>query len=409
MKENKERPAPGGSLGLGTKLTLGFVGLLAILLAVGVESISLLTELGGSIDVILRENYKSVVACERMKEALERMDSGAFFALAGEVEKGRELMTQNRPRFEESLQTELGNITLAGEGERAERLRQLFASYMPVLERILDPQVPPAEKHALYFESLLPVFQQIKSTAGEILQMNQQSMVEANDRARALAASASRRMALLLIAGTAFAGLCVLFLSRAILVPLERLTLAAKQIEGGDLDEEVALFSTGRRVEEEHRQQLRLEPVPPGDLIDAAVQNAADLSQEKQVELAAEVDPEVPRVLADREQTGRLLPALLRNAVVHTPAGGSVTVRAEPWEGRIRFTVLDMGRGVPPAHRGLIFEPFYQVPGTEDLGGIGLGLTMARDIVQAHGGEIHCEGEEGRGATFWFTLPAAME
>ena len=76
-------PVQQGGLGLKTKLVLGFVGLLAILIAVGVESITLLDDLGGSIDIILRENYRSVIACGQMKEALERMDSGALFALAG--------------------------------------------------------------------------------------------------------------------------------------------------------------------------------------------------------------------------------------------------------------------------------------------------------------------------------------
>src|SRR5215813_9806843 len=110
--------APHG-LGLPTKLTLGFVVLLAILIAVGVQSISLLDDLGGSIDVILRENYRSVIASEQMKEALERMDSGALFALAGEPQQGRAIAEQNRPRFDAALKTELGNITLPGEGERA--------------------------------------------------------------------------------------------------------------------------------------------------------------------------------------------------------------------------------------------------------------------------------------------------
>jgi signal transduction histidine kinase len=85
-----------------------------------------------------------------------------------------------------------------------------------------------------------------------------------------------------------------------------------------------------------------------------------------------------------------------------------VTLTAEPWEGRVRFAVTDTGSGVPAAYREQIFEPFYQVPGSQDLGGVGLGLTIARGIVQSHGGEIHCESEEGRGSMFWFTLPAAL-
>ena len=126
------------------------------------------------------------------------------------------------------------------------------------------------------------------------------------------------------------------------------------------------------------------------------------------MKLVTDVNPEAPRVLADRERAEQALTLLLSNARAHTPAGGAVTVTAEPWEGRVRFAVTDTGSGIPAAHLERIFEPFYQVPGTQDLGGVGLGLAIARDIVQAHGGEIHCESEEGRGTTFWFTLPAAV-
>jgi signal transduction histidine kinase len=160
---------------------------------------------------------------------------------------------------------------------------------------------------------------------------------------------------------------------------------------------------------EESRQQLHLEPIPPGDLVAASVRDLASRYEEKQVKLTADVDPGAPRVLADRERVKLLLPALLRNALAHTPAGGGVTVRAQPWEGRVRFTVTDTGGGVPQAYREAIFEPLYQVPGTQDHGTVGLGLAVSRNIVQAHGGEIHCESEEGRGATFWFTLPAALD
>jgi two-component system, NtrC family, sensor histidine kinase KinB len=219
---NTVKPRPG----LRTKLVLGFVGLLAILIAVGVESITLLDRLGGSIDVILRENYRSVIACGRMKESLERMDSGALFALAGEDGQGRALADRHRPRFEEALKTELSNITLPGEGERAERLRQLFTAWTPVLERVLDPRIPLEERRSLYFQRLYPNFQRIKATADEILEMNQRNMVQANDRARQTAEGATRRMAVLLLAGTGLAGLCVFFLFGAVFWPLERLAAA---------------------------------------------------------------------------------------------------------------------------------------------------------------------------------------
>lgn len=224
--EGGERPLEMDSamkIGLRTRLILGFIGMLAILLAVGVESITLLDELGGSIDVILRENYVSVIACGEMKESLERMDSGALFALAGEEEQGRTLVAEHRPKFEKALKTELGNITLPGEGERAERVRRLYGTYVPVLTQILAPETPPAERRSLYFQELYPAFRQIKGTADEILQMNQQNMVEAKDHARATADSATRRMAVLLLIGLAFTGFCVFVLSQFVLVPLEQM------------------------------------------------------------------------------------------------------------------------------------------------------------------------------------------
>lgn len=445
MPNKSQSTTAAAGLGLRTKLVLGFAGLLVILIAVGVESISLLSELGGAIDVILRENYASVLACDRMKEALERLDSAALFALAGEAGKGRELAAENRPRFAAALQTELGNITIAGEGERAARLRQLYDSYGPALERILAAETPDAERHSLYFSRLLPDFQQIKKNAEEILELNQQSMVDARDQARRQAAAAGRQMAILLLVGTAFAGLCVFFLSRAILGPLERLTWAARRIEGGDLDLTVPVASRDElgqlavafnsmaaglrdlresdqaklirerlreitadlhglaRLEVDFRQ-FHLESMAPADLIATAVARVAEGAHDKKVALVIHADPAEPRVLADPERAGLALFNLLKNAVAHTPEGGSVTIGTEPGKGRTRFTVTDTGPGVPPDHAERIFEPLYQVPGTEDLGGAGIGLTVARNIVQAHGGEIGCTG-----STFWLTLPAAVE
>ncbi len=75
-------------LGLRQKLSLGFGGLLVIILVIGIQSIIHLSRLGESIDVILRENYRSVIACQEMKEALERIDSGVLFSLQGYTPKG---------------------------------------------------------------------------------------------------------------------------------------------------------------------------------------------------------------------------------------------------------------------------------------------------------------------------------
>jgi hypothetical protein len=200
-------------LGLRQKLSLGFGGLLLIILIIGIQSIVHLTKLGESIDVILRENYRSVIACQQMKEALERMDSGILFELLGYIQKGDELIRKNELVFEVALQVELNNITLPGEGEKAAHLQDLFGQYKTSLKKIEDSRSPITVRRNAYFTDLFPLFLQIKDTAGEILRMNQQNMSDANDLARNRAAAARKQMYVLLFAGT-IVGLVFIYLAR---------------------------------------------------------------------------------------------------------------------------------------------------------------------------------------------------
>ena len=114
-------------LGLRQKLSLEFGGLLLILLIIGIQSIIHLTQLGHAIDIILRENYRSVISCQEMKESLERMDSGILFMLLGKKEKGTEITRKNEVVFEKALQIELNNITLPGEREKDPIISRIFS------------------------------------------------------------------------------------------------------------------------------------------------------------------------------------------------------------------------------------------------------------------------------------------
>ena len=201
------------------KLSLGFGGLLLIILIIGIQSIIQLTQLGESIDVILRENYRSVIACQQMKEALERMDSGILFELLGYTEKGEEIIRKNELAFEMALEVELHNITLPGEGEKASHLQGLFDQYKTRLKKIEDSRAPMTVRRNAYFADLFPLFQQIKDTVGEILRMNQQNMSDANDLARNRAGSARKQMYILLLAGTIIAIGLIFFTGRWILRP----------------------------------------------------------------------------------------------------------------------------------------------------------------------------------------------
>jgi NtrC-family two-component system sensor histidine kinase KinB len=600
-------------IGLRQKLSLGFGGLLLIILVIGGQSIIQFKDLGQSVDVILRENYRSVVACQEMKEALERMDSGILFVLLGYGGEGKTLIRTNEERFEKALQVELGNITVPGEGEKAMALKGLFALYREAIDGILAKPLSGELTRTRYFRELLPLFSQTKERANEILRMNQDNMHDANDRARGQAASAQQRMYLLLVFGFLIAVAFIFFTGRWILRPISRLIRSAEEIRGGNLDlfvqagsrdeigrlseafndmaaslrefrrsdqvklnrsqqatqetldslsEAVAIldlegkveiatvaarklfgiqagtrlgdlpygelselfknvvdgvpnhlgktqkvlqrFSQGRehyfsfdaapirnregqltgvvlilkdvteprhmeemksnlvstvshqlrtpltsirmaihllleekvgpltekQVElllsareesdalhgilsnlldisrmESGRLQMDFKDVSPVTLVMEAVAPYRSAAQDGGVEMETTLPGDLPAVYADAGQIGHVFANLLSNALRYTTPGGKITVSAEAEERMVRFSVSDTGSGIPNQFLQRIFEHFFRVPEQKAETGAGLGLAIAKQIVEAHGGQINVESREGKGTTFSFTLP----
>jgi signal transduction histidine kinase len=215
---------------------LGFGGLLAVMAIVGALTMVQIDNLGKAIDMILRENYRSVVACQDMKESLERMDSGILFTLAGNELEGNRLIKESAPRFRAALNVELGNITLPGEREKAKKIKDLFESYVEAIPLVTQVAQSPEKRQADYFSKLQPLFQKIKDVAQDILLMNQTNMNEANNAARHQADIAHRRM-LTAIMVSAFLALLFSYLAhRWILHPINRLIESANEIRGGNLD-----------------------------------------------------------------------------------------------------------------------------------------------------------------------------
>jgi PAS domain S-box-containing protein len=599
-------------LGLRQKISLGFGALLIIIIVIGSQSIIHLSKLGASIDVILRENYRSVIACQQMKEALERIDSGLLFILLGETREGEELVDRNRGLFEKNLQTELNTITLPGEGEKAARLHDLFEQYKDQL-KIVQDAAPPAEvRKEAYFSRLLPLFGQIKSTADDILQMNQQNMSDANDLARQSAASARRRMYGLLFVGTTLAVVFVFFTRKWVLRPIHRLIRSADEIRRGNLDlvvatdsrdeighlseafnamaaslrefrrtdqakliriqratqqafdslpDAVAVLDTEGKVEvatesagsvfglkpgamisessfgwladlfrealqhgrrtvlegqravqqfvrgeeryfrpeavpifdneritagvtlvlkdvtqlrqqdeikrsvvrtvshqlntpltsvrmaihllleekigilNEKQAELLLSAREDSDRLHEILSNLLDISrleagkvrmefralsprsiamdavepfrravQDSGVGLHVDIASDLPDVWVDTTRIDHAFSNLLSNALKHTSPGGRITLTAEAGEAWVRFHVSDTGIGIPAAFLSRVFEPFFRVPGRKNETGAGLGLAIVKEIVEAHGGTVGVESEEGKGSSFSFTL-----
>ncbi len=603
-------------LGLRQKLSLGFGVLLLIMLVVGIQSIIHLTSLGGSIDVILRENYRSVIACQEMKEALERMDSGLLFILLGDTEQGHELVQKNEQTFEKALHVELNNVTLPGEGEKATRLRGLFQQYRTTLLDLESSSAPLAVKRNLYFNRLLPLFQDIKATADDILQMNQKNMSDANDLARARAAAARKQMYIFLFAGTVIAIGFIIFTHKWILRPINRLIRSADEIKRGNLDlvvqsdsrdeighlseafnamaaslrefrrsdqarlvriqratqqafdslpETVAVVDLEGRVEvatesartvfnlkpntsifdsgfgwvtdvftdalrngrtmqqkgnpavvqqfvngeekyfrpsavpildyerqpagvilvlqdvtqlrqqdelkrgvistvshqlktpltsirmaihllleervgplgdkqvellmaaredsdrlhailnglldisrmESGKVQMDFRAVSPGPMVLDAVEPFRVAAQDQGVMLKVEIPADLPDVWVDMTRIVHVFGNLMSNALKYTPAGGTITLSALAEEKEVRFSISDTGRGIPKQHLPRIFEQFFRVPDQAKETGAGLGLAIVKEIIQAHAGEVGVESQEGKGATFIFTLRRA--
>lgn len=601
--------------GVRERLGLGFGGLLLIIVVIGVQSIRQLNTLGHSIDVILRENYRSVIACQQMKESLERLDSGTLFTLLddGHAEQGRDLIARHVPLFAEALHTELTNITLAGEAERASRIKDLFSRYEGALRNAEDPSLPLDQRRGIYFEKLLPLFQEIKTTADEILQMNQQNMIDANGRARNTAAEARERMILLLVCGALLAALFILYTEWRVLRPIQRLTRSADQISRGNLDlvvrsdsrdeigrlseafnemasslrefrrsdrsrlariqrstqqvfrslpnavavvdlegrvevsteaaaeifglksdvqikslafdwlailfdealnngriadseskrpviqrfvnneerffrpqavpimdisrrstgvililedvtrelqqnelkrgvistvshqlktpltslrmavylllEEKAGLLTPKQTEllvaarddsdrlhsilsslldisriESGKMRMDLKPIDPHAMVLEQIDGFRSAARDRGIELQAEFSDELPEVMADPLQIGHVLANGISNALKYTTPGGTVTVSATAGEKTVCFAVKDTGTGIPSEHLDHVFEQFFRVPGQESSTGEGLGLAIAREIVEAHGGTIKVESREGEGTTLTFCL-----
>jgi PAS domain S-box-containing protein len=602
--------------GLRQKLILGFGGLLIIIVLIGMQSIRELTHLGQSIDVILRENYRSVIACQQMKDALQRMDTGALFIMLGYQDSGEEHIAKNEITFEKALQDELNNITLPDEGEKVNRIKIHFMQYRETVRQINSSGLSSEAKRDLYFGKLLMSFQQIRATAEEVIHMNQKNMSDANERARSNAASARGRMYFLLLAGAIVSIVFIYFTGGWILRPITRLIDFTGQVTRGNLElfiqcnsrdeigrlseafnkmtaslrefrrsdqakivrvqrstqtafnslpDSVALVDVEGRIEvatEMARETFGLKPrmqiqqtpfqwmtglydsaltsaravegkdayavvqhfvkgeerffhpkaVPildnekqpigivlifedithlqqqddmkkgliatvshqlktpltsirmaihllleekagaltdkqaelliaardDSDRLHTIVEDLLDISRiesgraqmdchalsplalalqavepfrsaykDRGVRLTTEVPDDLPEVWADRIRIDHVFSNLLSNALKYTAPGGSVALAAQGFKEWVSFSIADTGRGIPRQYLDKIFDQFFRVPDDATEPGAGLGLAIAKEIVEAHGGTMAVESIEGKGSRFTFTLRRA--
>ena len=158
---------------------------------------------------------------------------------------------------------------------------------------------------------------------------------------------------------------------------------------------------------ERPRPALDFESASLLDLISDTLESLRAEAEQKGAKLVGHVEPAVDPVQMNPQKIQRVLNNLVRNAIRHTPAHGIVTIIAQPVPGGVRVDVADTGEGIAPEELSRVFEWFYrgEKSRSRDYGGAGLGLAIARGIVEAHGGRIWAESAVGRGSMFSFILP----
>lgn len=155
---------------------------------------------------------------------------------------------------------------------------------------------------------------------------------------------------------------------------------------------------------EEGRLSIQRGDADPASIIHEAADFVRLQAEDKQLLLEEEVGPGLPRVSVDRDRILQVFSNLMGNALKFTPAGGRLALRATARGEEVIFSVMNTGAGIPEEQRRHLFDRFWQAD-TADRRGRGLGLAIAKGIVEAHGGRIWVESEPGQGVTFLFSVP----
>ena len=154
------------------------------------------------------------------------------------------------------------------------------------------------------------------------------------------------------------------------------------------------------------RLAIKRRPHDPGSMIQETLASFESVAQEKGLRLSADVETDLPKVYCDGDRILQVMSNLVGNATKAAAEGGEVTLRVEARGPELLFAVSDNGPGISEEDVKHLFERYWR-SGEAQYRGTGLGLAIARGIVSAHGGRIWAESELGRGATFFFTIPAA--
>ncbi len=228
---------------LQSRLFIAQAPLAVALVAVAVMSVVTSNTLGRAGERILADNYRSVLAAQRMKESIERLDSGALFVVIGERDRGLALAQEHRPTFERELQVEERNITERGESAAAADLRTAWTEYQRSYDRFLE--APEDQRRRLYLEALQPGFTQVKDAADHILALNQDAMVLKSTKVRRQSEWVETAVVIGVLAALVLGLLASAALTSRALRPLAVLGQSVRRLGQGDYAARVRIPEAG--------------------------------------------------------------------------------------------------------------------------------------------------------------------
>lgn len=256
-------------MNLRRKLASSYGLLIIIILAISAGAAYYFAHLGQAVHTILTNNYTSILAATRMKEALEQQNSSALLSMAGHADKARQHDLTGTKQFSEAFDTAAHNITESGEQQIVEDIRARYAAYHQQLESFLSAaEAASADRASVYFDQLEPASAVLKSRLDDLLQLNERAMLAANERALAQSHRAEVRTEILGGIALLLALLFVWRFTAYIVAPITELTKKAQQIAEGDLDQHIIVDSKdeiGTLAAEFNRMAIRLRELRKSD------------------------------------------------------------------------------------------------------------------------------------------------
>jgi signal transduction histidine kinase len=302
--------------------------------------------LGHGSEDILKDNYRSVLAAQRMKEAAERIDSGVMFTVIGRAARGLAQIDANLQKFEDEFLAQEANITEAGEREATSKLRAAWTDYRMAIDEVRKAPEASARDDR-YFATLLPAFVAVKDAADAILALNQDAMIRKSDRAQRLAGQWNTLLMIIPIAGLVLGLIASSIMTSRVLRPLGVLGQTARRLGEGDVavraridtGDEIGALARELNTMAERIQKYRQSSL--GELLEAQLAAQATIDSLPDPVLVVALDGEL-------RHANQAAEAILK---AHAEAGAGAIAALDP---AIRSLVERMRQHVAAGHGAFV-------------------------------------------------------